>query len=560
MRTISSSSIIIFTITLFILEFSGLDCTTPIGGGSEAGNAKIVGRVVDSLGNPVADVIVTARPHNYDPVKDILSRETDVDRTDSDGQYHFSVSKKGYYTVDAQYSKDGKRAFISNLEIMQDDNSAPQCTLKTAGTIQIQLPQIIDRTRDYVYIPGTAFFTFLNKSSEFAVLNNVPVARIPSVSIASLQKEDEIIIRHDITVEAGDTSTIYNPSWKYSRRFRLNTTSNGAAVSDTVYNFPVCIRLTSENFTFEQAESDGSDLRFTKQDNTYLPYEIERWDPHNSVAEIWVEIDTVFGNDSTHYYSMYWGNTGAQSESHGATVFDTSTGFQGVWHLSSNNSSQIYDATSNQYHGIPYNLDMSSVIDGVIGEALYFNGFSSYISIPNTSDGNLNLPQNGHYSISLWTYADTIDTLWHVIAGKGHEQYYLKFKCFNNGKATWEFVEFKDQQGWELTEDTIPPAPGAGQWVYLTGVRDGTHQYLYINGVLVDDSIGLQSGTISRNTGDNFTIGKYARQVTTPTNEGWCHFRGKVDEVRVMNRALSSSFIKLSYMNQKPDDSLVEFR
>jgi hypothetical protein len=49
---------------------------------------------------------------------------------------------------------------------------------------------------------------------------------------------------------------------------------------------------------FSQAQFGGSDIRFTKADNTFLPYEIERWDSAHSQAEIWVKVDTVFGNDS----------------------------------------------------------------------------------------------------------------------------------------------------------------------------------------------------------------------------------------------------------------------
>jgi hypothetical protein len=91
--------------------------------------------------------------------------------------------------------------------------------------------------------------------------------------------------------------------------------------------------------------------------------------------------------------------------------------------------------------------------------------------MPKSAFGKLDMPQNGEYSISLWAYTDTIDTIWHAIAGKGHEQYYLKLKCFGNGRATWEFVEFQDKKGWVYTEDSTPPAPGQKQWVYLTGVR-----------------------------------------------------------------------------------------
>jgi hypothetical protein len=257
---------------------------------------------------------------------------------------------------------------------------------------------------------------------------------------------------------------------------------------------------------------------------------------------------------------MYWGNPDASTASNSAAVFDTSHGFQGVWHLSGNDNTTAYDATGNHYDGTPYNMTAGSSVPGAIGSARKFNGTSQYITIINTASSKLNLPQNGIYSLSLWAHADTIDTLWHVIAGKGHEQFYLKLKCFGNNRATWEFVEFQDQQGWQFTEDSVPPAPGSGTWVNLVGVRNGTQQFLYVNGTLVNSSTPLMAGNYSRNTGDDFMIGRYARRVTIPYYEGWCYFQGKVDEVRVSNNVPNADWIKLCYMNQRSDDRLVVFR
>ena len=77
---------------------------------------------------------------------------------------------------------------------------------------------------------------------------------------------------------------------------------------------------------------------------------------------------------------------------------------------------------------------------------------------------------------------------------------------------------------------------------------------------MVSDSTKLMTGNYPRNNSDNFTIGKHARQVTIPYSEGWCYFRGKIDEVRVMSIDPGPDWIRLCYMNQKAEDMLVEFR
>jgi hypothetical protein len=50
------------------------------------------------------------------------------------------------------------------------------------------------------------------------------------------------------------------------------------------------------------------------------------------------------------------------------------------------------------------------------------------------------------------------------------------------------------------------------------------------------------------------------QSVTVPSNDGFCYFKGKIDEVRVSSAALSPDWIKLCYINQKENDALVSFK
>ncbi|MDO5576109.1 MAG: hypothetical protein Q4F84_03450, partial [Fibrobacter sp.] len=168
----------------------------------------------------------------------------------------------------------------------------------------------------------------------------------------------------------------------------------------------------------------------------------------------------IYGNQKKQYFTMYWGNSDVSSESNSSAVFDISCGFEGVWHLTVNEGDVAKDATVNQYHGTLFNMSAVSEVEGVVGATCQFDGVSSYISMSGTAESSLNFPEDGYYSMSLWAYADTIDSIYHAIAGKGHEQYYMQLKCFKGDKGTWEFVEFQDQIGWEYTEDSIPPGLG----------------------------------------------------------------------------------------------------
>jgi hypothetical protein len=545
----------------FALLSSGFFCTDlrVTGGSSSTDNGKICGVIYQENGLPAGRTQVVLRPSGFDPYHDTSLVLTDT--TDTKGSYEFTSVGPGSYTLEAiAFTKEQTRALISSIEIDSTTFYAPSATLSQPGVIRVHVQNGSMSGVSYVYVPGTSRFGLVNGG--IGIIDSVPAGNIPSVCFVDMATPENIhTVKSDFILTSGKVTDIADYSlWKYSKKLFLNTTENGANVSGNVLNFPLLVRLSTSNFDFNQAKSDGSDLRFKKSNDSPVAYEIERWDPVKGLAEIWVKVDTVYGNDSTQFLTLYWGNSSASTESNSKAVFDTALGFQGVWHLAEEGVSITYDATANGYNGISYNMITDSVSNGAIGPACSFNGKSSYITMQNTASSKLNFIENGEYTMSLWAYTDTIDTIFHAIAGKGHEQYYMQLKCLGSNKATWEFVEFQHQRGWEYTQDSTPPAPGAKQWLYLVGVRSGTSQRLYINGELAVDSIALMPGSYDRNTGDDFSIGRYQRSVTIPLAYGFSYFKGKIDEVRVSGMVLSDSYIRLCYMNQKADDRLVRFK
>ena len=86
--------------------------------------------------------------------------------------------------------------------------------------------------------------------------------------------------------------------WTHACNITLNTSGTGANVATQQLGFPVLVRLTSTTpaFSFGQTMAAGQDIRFSKADGTHIPYQIERFDQTNQLAEIWVKVD-VNGND-----------------------------------------------------------------------------------------------------------------------------------------------------------------------------------------------------------------------------------------------------------------------
>ena len=115
-------------------------------------------------------------------------------------------------------------------------------------------------------------------------------------------------------------------TWSYHMPIQLNTSATGANVANNVYNFPVLVRLTSSNFSgFSQTLPGGADIRFSKTDYTKpFPYQIQRWDATDNLAEIWVLAGYgITGTVRPRSIVMHYGNGGAANLSSGPAVFST---------------------------------------------------------------------------------------------------------------------------------------------------------------------------------------------------------------------------------------------
>jgi len=124
----------------------------------------------------------------------------------------------------------------------------------------------------------------------------------------------------------------------------------------------------------------------------------------------------------------------------------------------------------------------------------------------------------------------------------------------------WEFVEFAENGNIGNWRTSTYPATSR-KWMLLVGVRQGERQLLYCNGALVDSTMEIWQNAVSRKTSNNLSIGRFMEQVNVPIpGEGYDFFKGSIDEVRILSLAQSRDWIRLSYMNQRGDDKLVQFR
>lgn len=158
--------------------------------------------------------------------------------------------------------------------------------------------------------------------------------------------------------------------WSY---WRALTDSNATAVTD----YAVRIDLTSSNFTFANAVSDGSDVRiYNTTLDEFVPYWIKSWDSVGETAEIWFRTE-----DMSDDHRIYYGNATASNASYGGDVFNIFESFsndpvgsQPSRYADDNSTSEtdtvftkIGDANGNQDAGYWYSLSSSADLNANSG-------------------------------------------------------------------------------------------------------------------------------------------------------------------------------------------------
>ncbi|MBN2036149.1 MAG: DUF2341 domain-containing protein [Chitinispirillaceae bacterium] len=507
------------------------------GGGSEV---EVVGYVYFSNGDPASGTQVKLVPQNYNPVIMDMIDDSLIDTTDASGRYTFKGVAPGSYNMLAVHITQRSRLLITGISVVNDTAFVPSGTLLAPGAIRLLLPA--DRPDGYAFIPGTDIVAYPSQDGSEVLLDSVPAGRVPEVRFV-IAGDSSAVTKLNVLVRPGDTITIGNPSWHYAQQVCLNTSVSGAHVERDVLNFPVLVRLNAANFDFTQASANGADIRFTKTGNTFLPHEIEQWDAVNRQAEVWVQVDTVHGDDSTQTIMMYWGNPGAAGVSNSAMVFDTANGFQGVWHLNENpaaGAEAIKDRTANGYNATPYgSMTAADAVDAVVGKGLDFDGNNDYLNA-----GKVVL--TGSYSVGLWVRLNRVNNYQRIIFQDS--AYTLWYDSDRSGAR----MEHIDSSGiWR----GIPQDGGAvqptniGVWYYLTGTFDGDRVRFYVNGILATTSNGMAVNPASH--GYDLLLG-----------QSWnnSYVNGTMDEIRIEKVNRSADWIKLCYINQRSDDKLIVFK
>lgn len=546
-------------IGVFLALLNG--CTNFAGTDGEGNSSETIahGVIMDSSGIPVANVPVQLLPDTYNPVAGDSIPAGWHAYTDAFGNYRItSATTVGTYTLEA--GSAAMKALIRNIHITDKNSNVAIDTakLQKTGTIIVKIAEIPPLEGDYVYLPGTSTFTTIaatDRTAGHAVLSDVPAGIFTAIIYSAADGLTATnIISQTMTIYPGDTITSAYAAWSYERKVVLNTSASGADIQENVHNFPVLIRLNSTTFDFAQTKTAGEDIRFAKPDGSALAYEIERWDPAAGLAEMWVRIDTILGNNTAQYFTMYWGNSAAQDFSNSTAVFNTASGFEGVWHLQ-NSTGIISDATPNRNDGTR-NGDLSQSA-GYIGYGQYFGG-SGY-----SETANLKNADTSGFTVCAWIRHGVLKQRQTIISkssgGLPSPSYGWLIALDETG--TLQAFTASDTGVWgdahTLVLNSKTAIADTSTWHHIAVTINRTENKncrLFIDGA-----------DVTLPTGDDITtvgsvVNTFPVRIGSDNGNGDTKWKGLLDECSVSLRARSSDWIRLSYMNQREDNELIEFK
>ncbi len=167
---------------------------------------------------------------------------------------------------------------------------------------------------------------------------------------------------------------------------------------------------------------------------------------------------------------------------------------------------------------------------GKYGNALNFNGSTSFVETPNTS--SLNITGNA-ITLSAWVYPDTLGTNMLIakpVSGTSHSAPYFSYSLHLYPSGTPRFYLTLGSSSYSVSSLVIPQV---GVWSHLAGVYNGSTMKIYVN--------GQESGSISASG----NITGYATPLRLGVNGGLEeNFDGRLDDVRIYNTALTQTEIQ----------------
>jgi biopolymer transport protein ExbB len=326
----------------------------------------------------------------------------------------------------------------------------------------------------------------------------------------------------------------WNDDWNFRKQITLDTGVSGADLKGDVTDALVLMRLHTGNFGyFLDMLADGSDLRLISgDDKTPLKFHIEKFDPLNEMAYVWVRIPYLGAGTNTQTLWMYYGNTAAKAGQDTGGTYDVNQVL--VYHFNEL-SAGAKDSTA--YGNNPVSSTAQPNPASLIGAGVKFTGSGESIQLAASPSLRI-VPEQG-WTFSTWIKLDGAQQNAVIMESRdGNQALSLRVD------GTQAYVQFMD--GGQVIETNRQAVLNPGAWQHVALVVKAGQLLLYID--------GSETGSVTipiHGLNGNLSIGVDSGGNGTLSAE--------IDEVQVSNVARSDAWLKAAVKSQGVEATLAVY-
>jgi len=224
--------------------------------------------------------------------------------------------------------------------------------------------------------------------------------------------------------------------------------------------------------------------------------------------------DGFFADSSDIAFFEHYINMEFPSNSYEFGIFHGDTGIVVEYTMDSVSGTTLFDTSGNSNDAF---MSSIAIVPGIIGNAAEINSDTDYIQPSTPIAGSV-------VSVSMWYYYGAIGGGgWNTLICRNGGTYH--HILINDGSRQIGFYD----GGWNSSGYALT----LGQWYHIVLIKNGSNSKLYINNVLRQNS----NSSFNNNSWPIGVIGNYS---SAPGNQG---ARGKIDQVRIYNRAITTNEI-----------------
>jgi biopolymer transport protein ExbB len=346
----------------------------------------------------------------------------------------------------------------------------------------------------------------------------------------------------------------WNGDWQYRVRIDADAGPKGANIGEPIGRTQILVRLLANNFKFDSAKQDGSDIRFVAADDrTPLHYHIEKWDGLvDQVALIWVDVPDLAPGATTGIM-MYWGNSKANDASDSHATYDADQLL--IWHFAEENG-LAHDATAYGNNALtPGKRDEA----GIIGFGQKFDGTAPVKLAPNPT---LNITAGETMTWQMWakpTAPTASAALFDQRDAGGVNDVLIGLE------AGAPYVSISSAAG--VVRAVAPSPLVADSWHLITVTAGPDKATLYVDGAKVAEAAGalpaingagVLGGTAAASMPDASGAAS-APGTAAPAAPATANYQGELDELQISKTVRPAGAIMVADHGQGPQSNLLAF-